>query len=225
SRHAAVRTARADREAALLTACRTCPAILPFRLDRRPCFARGFAPLDRLALVVLFLALRGRHRHLDAAVLEVETRRHERHALLDRLADQLADLVAVQQELAPAQRLVIGVAAMAVRADVDVVEEDLAVLDAREAVAEVHAAFADRFHLGAEQDEAGFEGLEQMEVVKGLPVLGDVFLGELALGFFSHVMQVAGLQADRARRAANNVADTMLSASATPLPAMSNAVP
>src|SRR2546430_9616814 len=40
--------------------------------------------------------------------------------------------------------LVIGVAAMAVRADVDVVEKHLAVFHAREAVAEVDATFADR---------------------------------------------------------------------------------
>src|SRR5437868_8250927 len=93
------------------------------RFDGRARFAVDLAALDRLALDVLLLAARQADGNLYAAVLEVQPRRHERHALLDGLADQLADLVPVQQQLAPAQRLVLGVAAMAVRADVDVVEK------------------------------------------------------------------------------------------------------
>ena len=108
---------------------------------------------------------------------------NERHAPLDRLADQLADLVAMQQQLAATQRLVVGVAAMRVRADVDVVEEHLAVLDARETVAQVDASLANRLHLGPEQRHAGLERLEEVEVVKRLAVLGDVRLRELAFGF------------------------------------------
>src|SRR4029077_16690863 len=100
-------------------------ATLAARLDRRARLAIDFALLERLALVELLLAFRKAHGHLDAAALEVEPDRHQRHALHDRLADQLADLVAVQQQLAPAQRLVIRIAAMAVGADVDVVEIDL----------------------------------------------------------------------------------------------------
>src|SRR3712207_7082760 len=48
---------------------------------------------------------------LHVAVLEIHARRHERHAAFDGLADQLADFLPAQQQLAAACRLVIGVAA------------------------------------------------------------------------------------------------------------------
>src|SRR3954453_5604426 len=133
------------------------------RLHRGARLPVGLAALDRLALVVVLLAFRKAHRHLHAAVLEIEPRRDQRHPLLDGLADQLSDLVAVEQQLAAAQRLVLGIAAVAVRADVHVVQEHFAVLDAREAVAQVHTAFANGLPLGAEQHEARLEGLAQME--------------------------------------------------------------
>src|SRR5262249_10606991 len=126
---------------------------LPPRLDGRARFAIRFAALDRLALVVVLLALRQADGHLHASVLEIETRRDERHPFFDGLADQLADLAAVQQQFSAAQRLMIGIPAVAVRADVHVVEKHLAVLDESEAVAQVHAPFPDRLHLGAEQDQ------------------------------------------------------------------------
>src|SRR4029077_4650962 len=106
------------------------------RFDGGTRLAIGLAPLDRLALVELLLAFGERHGHLDAAVLEIQTGGDERHAALDRLPDQLPDFLAMEEELAAAQRLVVRVAAVAVGADVDVVEKDLAVLDAREAVAQ-----------------------------------------------------------------------------------------
>lgn len=61
-------------------------------------------------------------------------------------------------------------------ADVDA-EDDFPVLDLRVAVAQIHAALADRFHLGAEQRHACFEYLEDVEdviVVKGFEIFGDV---------------------------------------------------
>jgi hypothetical protein len=69
---------------------------------------------------------------------------------------------------------------------VDIVDEDFAVLDAREAVAQVHAAFADGLHLGAQQHEARLEGVQQVEIVERLPVLGDAALRFFAFGLFSH---------------------------------------
>src|ERR1700741_3494169 len=107
------------------------------RLDRRPRFAIRFPALDRLALVVVLLAFGQADSHFHAAVLEVQPDGDERHAPLDGLTDQFTDLVAVEKELPPAQRLVIGRSAVAVRTDVDVVQKHLSVLDARKAVAEV----------------------------------------------------------------------------------------
>src|SRR5712692_200622 len=158
----------------------------PSGFDRRSRFAIRLAPLDRLALVVLLLAFREADGHLHAAVLEVHADRHQRHPLLDGPANELPDFVAVQQQLAAAQRLVLGVAAMAVRADVHVVDEHFAVLDAGEAVAQVHAALADRLHLGPEQNQPGLERLEEMVVVRRLAVLGDVRLGFFAIGGWLH---------------------------------------
>src|SRR5687768_5234200 len=53
---------------------------LPACLDRGPRFAIDLPALDRLALVVLFLAFGQTDRHLHAAVLEVHPHGHERHA-------------------------------------------------------------------------------------------------------------------------------------------------
>src|SRR5204863_3192085 len=122
----------------------------------------------------------------------------------------------------------------AVRADVDVVEEHLPVLDAREAVAQVDPSLADRLHLGAEQHQTRLEGLEEMEIVVRLPVLGDIGLRLFAIGFFRHDRRPAkagpyrsrpakaGPYRCRASFAASNTAAIMLSGSARPLPAMSN---
>src|SRR5438094_91251 len=167
----------------------TRPILAARRFDRRACFAVGLAALDRLAFVVLLLPFRQADRHLHATLLVVEPHRDERHSLLDRLADQFPDFVAVQQELPAAQRLVIGVAAMAVRADVDVVEKYLAVFQAREAVAEVDATFADRLHLGAEQHDAGLERFQQVEIVECLAVLGDRGLRLLAFCLVHYVVR------------------------------------
>src|SRR5262249_46207330 len=151
-----------------------------------------------------------------------EPARDERHPLLDGLANQLADLVAVQEQLAAAQRLVVGVAAVAVGADVDVVEEDLAVLDAREAVAEVDAPFTDRLDLGPDQRDAGLEGFQQMEIVEGLAVLRDAGLCLLTIAaIVGHYFALE----PRASLAARSTAAIMLAGSAMPCPAMSNAVP
>src|SRR4029453_1441377 len=65
---------------------------------------------------------------------------------------------------------------MAVGAHVDVVDPDLARLDASVAVAKVDVAAADRLHLGAQQRDTSLEGLEDMVVVEGLPILRDAFL-------------------------------------------------
>src|SRR5262245_63005519 len=101
----------------------------------------------------------------------------------------------------------VGVSAMTVRTDVHVVEKHLAVLDARKAVAQIDAALADRFDLRPKQHETRLKGFEQMEVVKRLPIFGDVVLRELALGFLRHVY------AALASRAARSTAAIILSAS------------
>src|SRR5687767_8982380 len=109
------------------------------RFHGRARLAIDLAAADRLALVVRLLAARETEQDLDASVLEIELERHERQSLLGDAADQLADLFPVQQQLALTQLFVGRGAAVAVRADEDVLHPHLAVVDAREAVAQVDA--------------------------------------------------------------------------------------
>src|SRR5262245_31810506 len=67
------------------------PASLSSFLHGRARFARGFATLDGLALVVRLLSFREADRDLHAAVFEIHADGHDRHAALGRLANQLAD--------------------------------------------------------------------------------------------------------------------------------------
>src|SRR5438552_18456996 len=67
---------------------------LPFRH-----LAFGFALGDRLALVVVLLALRQPDLDLDLVPFEVHPERNERQPALGGLADQLADLGFVQEQL------------------------------------------------------------------------------------------------------------------------------
>src|SRR5262249_38642200 len=150
-RHAlslAAAPARSVRVAHSLTLVRSAGSALFYGRTSLPL---DFPPLDRLALVVRLLAPGEGESQLDAAVLEVHPDRHERHPALDGLPDQFPDLLAVQQQLAPPRGVVIAVAAIAVRVDVNVVDPHLAVLDAREAVAQVRPAFADRLDLRTQQ--------------------------------------------------------------------------
>ena len=72
-------------------------------------------------------------------------------ALLVEGTPQLVDLAPVGQQLAHPQRVVVEVAAgVAVGRDVHVVQLHLAIADQAEAIAQVHLAGPDRFHLGAE---------------------------------------------------------------------------
>ena len=79
---------------------------------------------------------------------------------------------------------------MAVGADVDVVQIDFAIFDAREAVAQIDAPFADGLHFGTQQDHPRLECLEEVIIVGGLAVFRDVGLRLLAVGFVDHGWQV-----------------------------------
>ena len=85
------------------------------------------AVLDGLALVVRLLA--GDQRDLDlgaAARVEIDLQRHDGAALALDGADQLADLLAMQQQLARPARLVIEAVARGVFRDMGVDQPGLA---------------------------------------------------------------------------------------------------
>src|SRR5438046_2225171 len=108
----------------------------------------------RLVLVVLPLATAQRDRDLGAIAREVHAQRDERVSLLPHLADEARDLLAVQQQLARAHRLVVHEVALGVRRDVHVLQPRLVPVDAHEAVAQVAPARADRLHLRAGRHHA-----------------------------------------------------------------------
>src|SRR4051795_2683662 len=114
---------------------------------------------QRLPLVVGPLAARQGDLDLRLAVLEVQRQRHKREPTLLRLADQLRDLLAVQQELARPPRLVVGPRPLVVLRDVRVLQPHLAVLDVRIGIDERRTASAQRLHLGAGQYQARLDDI------------------------------------------------------------------
>src|SRR5207249_1094712 len=99
----------------------------PFPLDAPRELPLRLAPLQLLPLVVLLLRLGERDRHLGESVLEVQLERHDGESLATRAADELADLLRVEQQLAGARGRRVVVAARQVSGDGKSLEPDLAV--------------------------------------------------------------------------------------------------
>jgi hypothetical protein len=104
---------------------------LPLILHRPFHFAAGFARLDGFPAVMLLLAFGQPEFDLGMAPLgEIDAERDEREPLLLRLAEELIDLLAVEEQFPSTERLVIHDVAVAVGADVAVMEKDLTALHA-----------------------------------------------------------------------------------------------
>src|SRR5439155_898223 len=116
-----------------------------------------------------------RHAELDlrATAPKVWAKGHEGQSSLRGLTDEPGDLAPAQEELSVALRVVVGIAAVAVGADVAPDEPGLLVAHRRVGVLEGHLPGTERFHLGAAQHEAGLDGLEDLVVVPGAPVRRD----------------------------------------------------
>src|SRR6185295_2459550 len=133
----------------------------------------GLPLAQRGALVVQLLAAGQADLDLDPATLEVDLQRHDRQALLGRLAHDAGDLALVEQQLAVALGLVIGVGAVAVRIDVTAPEPRLAVTHGGVGILEVHLPVAQGFDLGPAQHKAGLESLEDLVLVSRASVRCD----------------------------------------------------
>ena len=105
---------------------------------------------------------------------EVNAQRDERVTLLLHLADQARDLLAVQQELARAQRVMVHDIALSVRRDVNVLQPRLAVVDSHETIAKVGPSVPDRLHLRPGEHHPRFVLLIDEVVVVGAAVDRDV---------------------------------------------------
>ena len=158
-------------------------AFLP-AFDRSLDLATGFAGLDAFAPVVLFLAFRERQLDLRPALFrKINPQRDEGEPFLLRLPDQLVDFLPMQQQLAGAQGIVIHDIAVAVRADVTMVEKDLAVIDGGVAVLEIHPAIAQRLHFSPAKHHTRLQPLFNEVVVVGLPIGRDDLVLVLLLLF------------------------------------------
>src|SRR5580698_10541748 len=129
---------------------------------------------DCLPLVEGPPAARQGDLHLRPAVLEVQRERHEAHASVAQLRDDLVDLAAVHEQLAGPPGLVEGagaVAAVRMLGDVQAVEHQLAVVLLNERSDQRGVAGPQGLHLVADQDYPGLVGLENL-VVTPDPLIG-----------------------------------------------------
>ena len=153
---------------------------LPAPLCRRAA-AFGFALVPKL------FAFGKGELQLDLAVLEVKPRRDQGQSLLLRFADKLADFFFVHEQLAGAQRGVVGVVAVVIGTDVAVQQPKLAVLDDAVGIFQVRGSAADRFDLSPGQNHSRFKFFEQEVVMTRVPVNSGILLprsGRLAARIF-----------------------------------------
>lgn len=157
-------------------------------LDRPFDFAAGFTSLDGLAAVVLLFALgEGQLYFRMAAFRKIDAEGDESEPLELGFPDQFIDLLAMQQELPFTEGIMIHQIAMRVGADVAMVQVHFAVIDRRITVLKVHAALAQRFHLGSTQDHTRLKLLFDKIIVVGLSVRGHHLILIVCIVCFGHV--------------------------------------
>ncbi|CDF39564.1 unnamed protein product [Chondrus crispus] len=141
-------------------------------LDDASYFAVVLALLDIESLIVELLALCERDFDLKVSVVaKVGLCRDEGEACILLLFLELADVLLVQQQAARADGVVVeGRAGEGALGDVDVVQEELGLVDAGVAVAQVELARAHRLDLRAQQLDAALVRLQQLVAEARLPV-------------------------------------------------------
>ncbi len=144
---------------------------LPLFFHRPFHFAAGFARFDGFPAVMLLLAFGQPEFDLSYAPLgEIDAERDEREPLLFRLAEELIDLLAVEEQFSRTERLVIHDVAVAVGTDVAVVEKDLVALHAGVTILQVYAPLSQGFDLRTLEHNARLELLINEIVMVGLAI-------------------------------------------------------
>jgi hypothetical protein len=142
------------------------------------------ALLDRGALVVQLLALGDADLELDPALFPVHGGGHQGVALAFDQADELVELVAVQQQFAGARRVRRDVGGGAQqRVDGAAEDEGLAILDGDIALLDVDVPGAQRLDLPSLQRDARLVALLDEVVMPGLLVQGNGIAGGSGLFF------------------------------------------
>jgi len=124
-----------------------------------------------MTLVVLSFASGQTEFDFGPSVLEVYLQRDQRQAALFDASDEPPNLCAAEQEFAGTFGVVVVPAARVVRADVHVVQPDLALLHLGEAVLYVRASLTEGLHLRSLKDKAGLHGLQDAVIMSGASVL------------------------------------------------------
>ena len=153
-----------------------CSGALPAVLERALGFALLIAFAQAVALVVQLLALYQRNLYFNFALfVKIHLQRHEGLAALAHLAVELFDLGTVQQQLAPAQRLVVEAVGIGIGADVGVDQKNFIAVNAGIAFLQVHPSLAAGFDFAALQLDAGLIGIEDFVLVPGFFILRNEF--------------------------------------------------
>src|SRR5512140_2509063 len=138
---------------------------------------------DVVPLVVELLPAAQSDLELDPWPLEVELHRDDGQSPLLDLAEEVVDLLPLEEELADAQRVDDPHVAVRVGRDVHVLDERLVPAEGGEAVRDVDAPLPDRFHLVPLEREPALEGLEDLVLVPRPAVRGDHLHGRV-VGLF-----------------------------------------
>jgi hypothetical protein len=157
-------------------------------LDNGPHFAGIISVLDVLTTVVKLLALGECDFELEiSAFVEICLGRHHGESGVLLPSGELENISFMQQQLAYTGRLVVEVRARVFeRRDVDVMQEELAVVDTRVAVADVHLAQANRLDLCAHKLDAALVRFEKLIPHSGNPVL---YAGRVVARLLGHHRQ------------------------------------
>ena len=140
---------------------------------------------EGLSFVVQLFAPRQSELHLDPVAHEDNGRRNHGQALLLDLGGEAFDLTFVHQQPPRPTRLVTGVAAVLVLADVTAHEDGLTTRKMDMGVCEVDPPVPDGLDLGAAQLDPSHFVLEEVVEVASLAILGD------HPAFFAHALTFA----------------------------------
>ncbi len=164
------------------------------RSSTPPVFVHGFAQLAprflfafALAAVPLFFTACQGQFAFGNTIAKIDAQRNERQAFLLRFANQFLNFLAMQEQPATRERLMIERAAGAVLGNVAIHQPDAGSADFGVSIPEVRFAVAQSFHFGARQRHAGLHLLEQVVVVGSGAILGNDLLPRCILfgGFLS----------------------------------------
>src|SRR5215208_4806098 len=116
-----------------------------------------------------------------AARRQVEPERDDREALRFRLAEELVDLGAPQQQLARPLRLMVVTIRLLERGDVGADQPGLVALDAGIRIGQIHLAGADRLDLRPRQDDPGLKRVLDAEFMPRPPIERNRLLRHVAI--------------------------------------------